>query len=46
MQNDILMEAMTPKETFEFVAKFKYIDPDIIKSRVEETIKALKLTKC
>ena len=46
MQNDVLMETMTPKETFEFAANLKYSDPQIKQSRIADTIKCLKLEKC
>ena len=29
MQNDVLLETMTPREAFTFVANFKYADPEI-----------------
>ncbi|KAM3141201.1 hypothetical protein pb186bvf_006586 [Paramecium bursaria] len=46
MQNDVLLETMTPREAFTFVANFKYADPEIKQRRIEETIKSMKLEKC
>lgn len=46
MQNDILMETMTPRESLTFVANLKYSDPVIQASRVQETLKCMKLEKC
>ncbi|CAD8196341.1 unnamed protein product [Paramecium octaurelia] len=46
MQNDILMETMTPKEAFTFAASMKFSDPTTQMQRVTETLKSMKLEKC
>ncbi|CAD8094506.1 unnamed protein product [Paramecium primaurelia] len=46
MQNDILMETMTPKEAFTFAASMKYSDSAIQMQRVTDTLKSMKLEKC
>ncbi|CAD8196359.1 unnamed protein product [Paramecium octaurelia] len=46
MQNDVLLETMTPKEAFTFVSSLKYNDEETKKLRVDETIKSMRLEKC
>ncbi|CAD8115184.1 unnamed protein product [Paramecium primaurelia] len=46
MQNDVLMETMTPKEALEFAANLKYSDTQIKQSRVIETLKCMRLERC
>ncbi|KAM3141214.1 hypothetical protein pb186bvf_006599 [Paramecium bursaria] len=46
MQNDVLMETMTPKEAFSFVASLKYADLDLRIKRVQDTIRTMKLQRC
>lgn len=46
MQNDVLFETLSPREAFEFVANLKYTDPELKTSRVEDTIKTMKLERC
>ena len=46
MQNDILLETLTPREAFKFVANFKYTDPEMKEKIIDDTIKCLKLEKC
>ena len=46
MQNDILLETLTPKEAFNFVANFKYKDQQVKDKIIDDTIKSLKLEKC
>ncbi|CAD8042834.1 unnamed protein product [Paramecium primaurelia] len=46
MQNDVLFETLSPREAFEFVANLKYTDPELKISRVEDTIKTMKLERC
>lgn len=43
MQNDVLLETMTPREAFTFVSSLKYNDNETKLLRVEETIKSMKL---
>lgn len=46
MQNDVLLETLTPREAFQFVADLKYVDVELRKRRVEDTIKTMKLDRC
>ncbi|KAM3141213.1 hypothetical protein pb186bvf_006598 [Paramecium bursaria] len=46
MQNDILLETLTPREALTFVASFKYNDDQVIQRRVNETLKNMKLEGC
>ncbi|CAD8179154.1 unnamed protein product [Paramecium octaurelia] len=46
MQNDVLFETLTPREALQFVADLKYTDPELKQSRVEDTIKTMKLERC
>lgn len=46
MQNDVLLETLTPKEAFKFVANLKYTDASMKNKIIDDTIKSLKLEKC
>ncbi len=47
MQDDVLFDILTPKETFMFVCKLKETDPEhILKKKVDKLIDDLQLKKC
>jgi ABC-type multidrug transport system ATPase subunit len=41
-----LFETLSPREALQFVADLKYTDPELKQSRVDDTIKTMKLERC
>jgi len=47
MQDDVLFDILTPKETFMFVCKLKETDPEpVLEKKVEKLLDDLQLKKC
>lgn len=46
MQNDILLDTLTPREAFQFVANLRYSNEEEKKQRVSNTLRMLKLDRC
>lgn len=47
MQDDVLFDILTPKETFMFVCKLKETDPEpVLEKKVEKLLEDLQLKKC
>ncbi len=47
MQDDVLFDILTPKETFMFVCKLKETDPeDVLEKKVQKLLDDLQLKKC
>jgi ABC-type multidrug transport system ATPase subunit len=46
MQNDVLLETLTPREAFQFIANLKFKNEKEKSDRVNDTIRTLKLDRC
>ena len=46
MQNDVLLETLSPREALQFVANLKFTDETVKINRVNDTIRTLKLDRC